>query len=163
MSDMTETAQELGPMPDTIHCWHGQFPLSHTGTWATTLYPVDAVHYTRTSTLPVEHKPSEELVAALAREAGLRDALRHIAKHWPDSFAARHARAALVDQGTMRAYRSGAFFARKSLYGEAAALVWEAEAKARHESARAGFRDTTTEPRHVQVPDKTAPTKEYVF
>ena len=69
----------------------------------------------------------------------------------------------LVDQGTMRAYRSGAFFARKSLYGEAAALVWEAEAKARHESARAGFRDTTTEPRHLQVPDKTAPTKEYVF
>ena len=75
MSDMTETAQELGPMPDTIHCWHGQFPLSHTGTWATTRYPVDAVHYTRTSTLPVEHKPSEELVAALAREAALRTAL----------------------------------------------------------------------------------------
>ena len=37
-----------------------------------------------------------ELTAALAREAGLREALRHIAKHWPDSFAARHARAAMA-------------------------------------------------------------------
>ena len=62
---MTETAQELGPMPDTIHCWHGQAPLRHIGTWATTRYPVDSVHYTRTSTLPVAHKPNEDLSTAM--------------------------------------------------------------------------------------------------
>jgi len=37
-----------------------------------------------------------ELTAALAREAALLEALGHIAKHWPDSFAARHARAAMA-------------------------------------------------------------------
>jgi len=57
---VTRKMLDLGPMPDTIHCWHGQLPLSHTGTWATTRYPVDAVHYTRTSTLPVAHKPTED-------------------------------------------------------------------------------------------------------
>lgn len=43
----------------------------------------------------------------------------------------------LIDQETMTRYRSAAFMTRKKLYGEAAALTWEVEAKARHESAKA--------------------------
>ena len=42
----------------------------------------------------------------------------------------------LIDRETMQSYRSGAFLARKALYGEAAALAWEADAKDRHEVAR---------------------------
>lgn len=63
----------------------------------------------------------------------------------------------LVDEATMTRYRSGAFLARKDLYGEAAALAWEAEAKARHGSARAARRQRESEPRTVSMPDKTAP------
>jgi len=55
----------------------------------------------------------------------------------------------LVDQATMSAYRSGAFFARKDTYGQAAALAWEAEAKAKHEAAKEAFRDDT--PHHGPV------------
>jgi hypothetical protein len=46
-----------------------------------------------------------------------------------------------VDEETMTKYRSGAFFARRDVYGEKAALAWEAEAKHRHEQAKAGFND----------------------
>jgi len=45
-------------------------------------------------------------------------------------------RRGLVDRETMEAYRSGAFLARRAQYGEASALAWEAEAKARHEEAK---------------------------
>lgn len=55
----------------------------------------------------------------------------------------------LVDQATMSAYRSGAFFARKDEYGQDAALAWEAEAKAKHEAAKEAFRDDT--PHHGPV------------
>lgn len=41
-----------------------------------------------------------------------------------------------VTKEVMTAYRSAAFFNRKDLYGEGAALEWEAEAKERHEAAR---------------------------
>lgn len=46
-------------------------------------------------------------------------------------------RRGLVDRQTMSAYRSGAFLSRKATYGEEEALRWEAEAKARHEAAKA--------------------------
>lgn len=49
----------------------------------------------------------------------------------------------LVDQKTMTDYRSGAFLARREMYGEAAALAWEVEAKERHEAAKEAFRDDT--------------------
>lgn len=49
---------------------------------------------------------------------------------------ARH----LVSEPAMRNYRSGAFLARRDLYGEPAALAWEAEAKARHEAAKEVYR-----------------------
>ena len=55
----------------------------------------------------------------------------------------------MVDQETMSAYRSGAFFARKDTYGQEAALAWEAEAKAKHEAAKEAFRDDT--PHHGPV------------
>lgn len=55
----------------------------------------------------------------------------------------------LVDQATMSAYRSGAFFARKATYGQEAALAWETEAKAKHEAAKEAFRDDT--PHHGPV------------
>lgn len=42
----------------------------------------------------------------------------------------------LIDEPTMTAYRSGAFFARRAKYGQEAALEWEAEAKARHDDAK---------------------------
>lgn len=65
----------------------------------------------------------------------------------------------LIDAETVARYRSGAFLARRSVYGEAAALAWEAEAKARHEDAKAvwrGRRDLS-EPRNVAIPDLSAP------
>lgn len=42
----------------------------------------------------------------------------------------------IVDEATMTAYRSGAFFARKDAMGEASAMAWEVEAKQRHEDAK---------------------------
>lgn len=47
----------------------------------------------------------------------------------------------LIDQETMTRYRSAAFLTRKQLYGEASALEWEADAKARHESARKAHKE----------------------
>ena len=32
-------------LPKEVMCWHGQWPLAHAGTWATTRYPDDAVAY----------------------------------------------------------------------------------------------------------------------
>jgi len=72
---MTETPERIGVSQTGDH-WI-------CGTWAG---PASGSEYVR----------ADLLTAALAREAGLREALRHIAKHWPDSFAARHARAALA-------------------------------------------------------------------
>lgn len=48
--------------------------------------------------------------------------------------------ARLVDEDTMTAYRSAAFFQRKELYGEEPALKWEAEAKERHAIAKEVYR-----------------------
>ncbi|NBT33510.1 MAG: hypothetical protein EBT13_16865, partial [Rhodobacteraceae bacterium] len=56
-----------------------------------------------------------------------------------------------VDEATMTAYRSGAFFARREMYGDEAAKAWEADAKARHEAAKASFRDKTL-PSHRRRP-----------
>ena len=55
----------------------------------------------------------------------------------------------MVDQDTMVRYRSAAFLTRKAAYGEVAALAWEADQKARHEAAKASFRDQT--PHHGPV------------
>lgn len=55
-------------------------------------------------------------------------------------------RRGLVDEPTMKRYRSAAFFARKDVQGEAAALKWEAEAKERHEAAKLMLRDTARKP-----------------
>ena len=43
----------------------------------------------------------------------------------------------LVSRDVIDRYRSGAFLSRRALYGEEVALRWEAEAKARHEAAKA--------------------------
>lgn len=48
-----------------------------------------------------------------------------------------------VSEETMQAYRSGAFLYRRETYGEAAALEWETEAKARHADAREAHKDRT--------------------
>jgi hypothetical protein len=45
----------------------------------------------------------------------------------------------LIDQTTMEGYRTGAFTARQEQYGEDHAVRWEAEAKARHQSAREAY------------------------
>jgi len=60
----------------------------------------------------------------------------------------------LVDKATMDKYRSGAFLHRKAVYGEPAALAWEAEAKARHEDAKHIFRESPTSGRDTSTPDK---------
>lgn len=49
-------------------------------------------------------------------------------------------RAGKVSREVMEKYRSGAFLARRSVYGEDAALAWEAHAKARHKAADEVFR-----------------------
>ena len=61
--------------------------------------------------------------------------------------------AKLIDEETMTRYRSGAFLARKSLYGEPAALAWETEAKARHEAAKRIHREPTGK-HEVSMPNK---------
>ena len=52
----------------------------------------------------------------------------------------------LVDEQTMRQYRNGAYFARKDVQGEAAAIAWEAEAKERHEAAKLQYRTKRSGP-----------------
>lgn len=47
----------------------------------------------------------------------------------------------LVDEGTMRRYRSAAYFHRKDMYGQEAATAWEDSAKARHDAARVVYRE----------------------
>lgn len=46
----------------------------------------------------------------------------------------------LVDEPTMRKYRSAAYFNRKSIYGHDAAVSWEEAAKQRHDAARSVFK-----------------------
>lgn len=43
----------------------------------------------------------------------------------------------LVTKEVIEAYRSGAFLSRRGIYGQEAALKWEADAKGNHETARA--------------------------
>lgn len=45
-------------------------------------------------------------------------------------------RAGKVTREVMETYRSGAFLARRKVYGEDAALAWELHSKARHEAAK---------------------------
>jgi hypothetical protein len=61
----------------------------------------------------------------------------------------------LIDEATMRRYRSGAFLARRQAYGEAAALRWEAEKKAEHEAAKEVWRHRKADrqQRDTTVPD----------
>lgn len=62
----------------------------------------------------------------------------------------------LVDEPTMRKYRSGAYFRRKDIYGADAAQAWEADAKDRHDAARKVFATRGEEPtrRNIQMPGK---------
>lgn len=48
----------------------------------------------------------------------------------------------LVDEPTMKKYRSAAFFGRKDVQGEAAALRWEAEMTDKHRAAKDMLHDT---------------------
>lgn len=60
----------------------------------------------------------------------------------------------LIDRDTMIKRRSQAFFARKDLYGEEAALRWEADAKATHEAAKIVWSERENrQPRNIQIPD----------
>jgi hypothetical protein len=58
----------------------------------------------------------------------------------------------LVTEETMKAYRSAAFLNRSQMYGEDAALKWEAQAKHDHEMAKAMLRDAETQKRAVALP-----------
>lgn len=48
-----------------------------------------------------------------------------------------------ITRDVMEKYRSAAFLARKNVYGNDAALAWEAYAKAQHEAAKRMAKDTT--------------------
>ena len=65
----------------------------------------------------------------------------------------------LVDEPTMTKYRSAAFLSRKDVQGEARALEWEADAKARHAAAKEMLRDTAMKHFNTQIPDMTSPEK----
>jgi hypothetical protein len=56
----------------------------------------------------------------------------------------------LVSQDVMTAYRSGAFLARRELYGQPAAVEWERNAKANHELARAIHADMNANPERTR-------------
>jgi hypothetical protein len=62
----------------------------------------------------------------------------------------------IVDEATMTKYRSGAFLARKAAFKEPAALAWEAEAKARHETAKADWRDKERTQHQTNIPTNKA-------
>ena len=66
----------------------------------------------------------------------------------------------LVDEVTMRKYRSAAYFNRKDFYGEERARQWENEAIERHEHGREIWksREEKRQARHISIPDKTSPT-----
>lgn len=64
--------------------------------------------------------------------------------------------ARLIDRETMTKYRSAAFLSRKAMYGEPAALAWEAEAKQRHEDAKTIRSETATGGHDTTMPDKRA-------
>ena len=65
----------------------------------------------------------------------------------------------LIDRETVARYRSAAFLARRSVYGEASALAWEADAKARHEAAKDVWRHRRDPAvaHGATIPDKSAP------
>lgn len=64
-------------------------------------------------------------------------------------------RRGMVDRQTMERYRSGAFLARKAMFGEGPALAWEDQAKAAHEAAkRVVVNDDTPREYSGDVPDK---------
>lgn len=69
----------------------------------------------------------------------------------------------LVDEETMRLYRSAAFFARKEIQTEASALEWEAEAKARHQAAKDIYRDPVRQKFNASLPDLTSPAKDFTI
>lgn len=69
----------------------------------------------------------------------------------------------LVDEETMRLYRSAAFFARKEIQTEASALEWEAEAKARHQAAKDIYRDPVRQKFNTSLPDLTSPAKDFTI
>lgn len=68
----------------------------------------------------------------------------------------------LVDEATMRAYRSNWFFARQRVYDEDRARRDEAEQIAKHDAAKEVWRQRNDEKprRDVHVPDKSAPIPE---
>lgn len=93
-----------------------------------------------------------EAMAARRMQAG-----EPVGEHFLYGFCAVEMIAAgLVDEGTMRRYRSGAFLARREAYGEEAAAAWETAAKAKHDAAKQVYRhrNDPSRPRDVIVPDK---------
>lgn len=62
----------------------------------------------------------------------------------------------LIDKATMDRYRSGAFLARRAMYDEASALAWEADAMARHEAAKASWRDKERTAHQTHIPTNRA-------
>lgn len=66
----------------------------------------------------------------------------------------------LVDRETMTRYRSAAYHNRRTAHGEPSALEWEAEAKSRHEAAKAVALDKSEpQQRDGRPPDMTSPAR----
>lgn len=129
------------------------------GLWPTEREIKDAAKIA-TAERPVRSGQASEQTDAVAITAQAMDAGRAVGEGWLyGRNAVELIRRQLVTREVMTAYRSGAFLARREIYGEAAALQWEAEAKARHDAAKLMLRDTEARPRNAQIPDKTSPAK----
>lgn len=63
----------------------------------------------------------------------------------------------LVALDVMTRYRSAAYLSKRGLYGAEAADLWEADAKARHEAAKAARREKTPYGGPVATPDLRSP------
>lgn len=104
---------------------------------------IKAVEKAKAAKAPVQVKKVDPLENAASKMRAKEPVAEHY--FWGRLAVDLQARG-LVDEETMNAYRSGAFFARKQQYGEAEAIRWEADAKARHQAALDDRRDRPIDP-----------------
>ena len=153
--------------PDAISEWWAQFATA-LGEAAPTYWPTekdirDAVK-TANAGLPKltdpMAKPDPIGWTARAMNEG-----RPVGEHWLWGVSACDLIATgQVSRETMTAYRSGAFFNRRDVYGESAAKAWEDDRKRAHDLAKDAYRHRA-EPRHQRsaaIPDKSAAYQEYI-
>jgi hypothetical protein len=97
-------------------------------------------------TAPLEGAPKSQPLDSAQVEASRMNAGEPTGEHWLYGVAACELAArGLVTREVMQRYRSAVFHARRETYGEAAALEWEQEARARHEVGKALWKSREAE------------------